>query len=180
MQKTKAGGLHQDLDNDQAGPAESPQPPSLYRGCQSESRTTTQAVAQTSQVRFLPSVLNSDSYSSELKNGFSWEERSFLAMLTKYILVNNVWDGLKPTKHCMDSLISLNGRIKSCTHQPSTGVGKENQTNQPTRSIQSGVGTNGMDHHCHRLKFSKASHFSMSLRLFTLLLISEWVHSNFQ
>lgn len=104
VQKTKATGLHQDLDNDQAGPAKNPRPPSLYRGCQSERRTTPQAAAQTSPVRFLPSVLNSDSYSNELKNGFSQEEGSFLAMLTKYILVKSVWDGLKPTKHCMDSL----------------------------------------------------------------------------
>lgn len=103
--KTKGIGVHQALENEQAGHAGNPEPsPSLYRDCQSECRLTTQAAAQTSWVRFLPSLLTSDSYSIELKNGFSREEGSFLAMLTKYILVKKAWDGLKPTEHCVDSL----------------------------------------------------------------------------
>lgn len=52
------------------------------------------AAAQMLQVKFLPSALNSESYSNELKNGFCWDQKQFLAMLTKYILsVRSVWDG---------------------------------------------------------------------------------------
>lgn len=163
-------------ENDQAGPAGNPlPPPSLNRGCQDECRTTTQAAAQTSWVRFLPSVLHSDSFSRELKNGFSWEEGSFLAMLTKYILVRNVWDGSNQRNTVWIHSLSLNGHIKSCVHQLSFGVRKPNQ---PTRPVQCRVGTNGLHHCCYGLKFSKAS--LLSTQAFTWLLISEGVHSNFQ
>lgn len=100
--KTKALRLHQGVENGQAGPTENPQPPpSLHRGCQSQCRTTTQAAAQTSSVRFLPSVLHSDSYSSELKNGFSWAISSHV---DKVHFSQKCPRCIKPTKHHMDSL----------------------------------------------------------------------------
>lgn len=177
MLKTKAIGLHHGLENDQAGPAESPQPPpSLNRGCQSECRTTTQAAAQASWVRFLPSVLHSDSSSSEFKNGFSQEEGSFLAMLTKYILVKNVWDGLNQQNTGWIHPVSLNGHIKSCIHQLSFGVRKPNQPYE-INTIQGGhkwAGSLLLWFEIQQGLTFKHSGFSLCFWYLN------WVHSNFQ